>query len=281
MKLFLFFLTKLSDYLGIKDLLKINSNILINNLYQLKKYEDPKCLTKYGYSVFSQGDEDGILEEIFFRIKEKNKIFIEIGIENGLENNSTNLMINDWQGFWIEGNLKWKKQIDENFKIFLKNKQLSVLYQFVNKENINEILSNFNIEKSNIDLLSIDIGLQTYHVLKSIEVIRPRVVVVEYNAKYGPSNLWAVKYYKNKGWGNDSYTGVSLKLLEEMMKDKGYSLVGCGITGANAFFVNNNENLNLFMKPFNSKTHFENEKFYLLRYFSSYHKKKFGDFEKK
>lgn len=273
-------ISKFSNYLGLKDLIKINAKNLINNLYNSSRYQDSKCLIKFGYSVFSQGDEDGIINEIFSRIKVKNKIFVEIGVENGLENNTTNLLIDDWSGLWIEGNKKWKNEIDNKFKVFLNNKRLSVVYEFLNKENVNDVLKKSKLKDLNIDLLSIDIGLQTYHVLKSIDIIKPRVIVAEYNAKYGPHNTWVVKYSKESIWQNDSYMGVSLALLTDMLKDKGYSLVGCSITGANAFFINNNENLKNFLEPFSSQKHFEEEKYYLLRHFSSYHKKNFGEFEK-
>ena len=40
--------------------------------------------------------------------------------------------------------------------------------------------------RGEIDLLSIDIDGNDYHVWKAIDVINPRVVVIEYNAKFTP-----------------------------------------------------------------------------------------------
>ena len=41
-----------------------------------------------GYKVFSQNDEDGIIHSIFNDIGIENKLFIEIGIGDGIENNT-------------------------------------------------------------------------------------------------------------------------------------------------------------------------------------------------
>ena len=181
---------KISEYLGIKDLLKISSNQLIEIIKKKEKNQDPKVLLNYGYSVFSQGDEDGIINEIFNRIKIKNRKFIELGVENGLENNTTNLLLNNWSGLWFEGDKKWKKQIDKNFSQLIENQKLKIKYKLINKNNINDYLMKEFKENENIDFLSIDIGLQTYHVLKAINSIKPRVISVEYNARLGPNNLW-------------------------------------------------------------------------------------------
>ena len=44
---------------------------------------DPKRLLRYGFKVYSQNDEDGIIQEIFRRIGTTSKTFIEFGVESG------------------------------------------------------------------------------------------------------------------------------------------------------------------------------------------------------
>lgn len=269
---------KISEFLGLKDLIKISSNELIENIKKKETNKDKKVLLNYGYSVFSQGDEDGIINEIFSRIKLNNKKFIELGVENGLENNTTNLLLNGWNGVWFEGNKKWKKQIDECFSELIDKKKLKVNFELINKNNVNELLKNEFTENEKIDFLSIDIGLQTYHVLNAINYIQPRVISVEYNARLGPHNLWIADNESKMVWDNDIYYGASLKSYENMLNKKGYSLVGCSLTGVNAFFINKEEDLELFKSPFTSENHYQEERIYLLKYFASYHKKKFGKF---
>src|SRR5262245_26731952 len=45
----------------------------------------PLCLRNYERRIFSQNGEDGIIEEIFNRIDTTNKLFVEIGIQDGTE----------------------------------------------------------------------------------------------------------------------------------------------------------------------------------------------------
>jgi hypothetical protein len=54
---------------------------------------DPKRLEPFGFKVYSQNDEDGIIEEIFRRLDVKIGTFCEIGVENGLECNTLYLIL--------------------------------------------------------------------------------------------------------------------------------------------------------------------------------------------
>ena len=54
----------------------------------------PNRLEPYGFKVYSQNDEDGILCEIFRRLGMVNGSFCEIGVENGLECNTLYLIHN-------------------------------------------------------------------------------------------------------------------------------------------------------------------------------------------
>ncbi|WP_198170161.1 hypothetical protein [Mucilaginibacter arboris] len=89
---------KLDDNKGITV-----TQFLSEHLYNNPKYANSKRLNMHEYQVFSQNGEDGIIQEIFNRIGYTNKYFIEFGVENGLECNSTNLLYKDWKGLWIEG----------------------------------------------------------------------------------------------------------------------------------------------------------------------------------
>lgn len=70
-------------------------------------------------------------------------------------------------------------------------------------------------------------------------------------------------------------------LIELLLKNKGYLLVGCSLTRVDAFFVSNNENLDLLHQPFTSEKHYEDERIFLIKYFSSYHRKKFVSLQNK
>src|SRR4051812_36467635 len=66
------------------------------------RHVDPKRLLRYGFKVYSQCDEDGIIQEIFKRIGVVHRTFIEFGVETGIECNTAHLLIQGWRGLWIE-----------------------------------------------------------------------------------------------------------------------------------------------------------------------------------
>ena len=57
------------------------------------RYTEPKRLVRHGFKVYSQSDEDGIIQEIFKRIGTTNRTFIEFGVETGVECNSVKLLV--------------------------------------------------------------------------------------------------------------------------------------------------------------------------------------------
>jgi hypothetical protein len=251
----------LSKYFGLIKFEKILCKIALNDLYKNKKFSDPKNLINYGFKVFSQQDEDGIIEEIFNRIGVVKKKFIEVGIETGVECNTTYLLYKGWSGLWIEGNANFKNSIENNFSNYLQS-NLIVEFEKVNPQNINKIISRNHEEFEEIDLLSIDIGTHTYHTLKQINCINSRVIVLEYNAKYGPSIEWISEYNSNSLWDGSDYYGASLTAFEKILHSN-YKLVCCNITGANAFFVRNDLINDKFINDFSPEYHFNDENYWL------------------
>ena len=125
-----------------------------------------------------------------------------------------------------------------------------------NAENINTLLA-ANVSGTEIDLMSIDIDGNDFHVFAAINAVSPRVVVMEYNAKFPPPIRFCMKYNVEHAWKENDCFGASLKFLEVEMGRKGYALVGCNITGANAFFVRKDLVKQKFNKPFSAEQHYE------------------------
>ena len=211
-----------------------------------ERYANPLYLEGYGYKVFSQNDEDGIINEIFHRIKTTNKIFIECGVQDGMESNSHLLLTTGWKGMWIEGSSKYCSQIEEKFKTSLQEKRLTLHNAFITRDNINTLLKDANFQ-GEIDFLSIDIDGNDWYILKSIleeQQINPRVICVEYNATIPPaydihdtSTDWVMEYVENWKWHGDDCQGASLSALYRLCAQYNYSLVGTCVSGVNAFFV--------------------------------------------
>lgn len=208
----------------------------ITQLTNLISTTDSKRLEPFGYKVYSQGDEDGIINEIFTRLDIKQGNFAEIGVENGLECNSHLLLHKGWTGTWIEGNQNQAWELNSKFKTFVDKNKLKIAISRVNRDNVNRLFSDYKIE--NIDFLSIDIDGMDIYVLEALEA-QPKVICIEYNAKW-PSNVSRTPVYDpNFQWKGvmSDYMGSSLLAITEVANRKGYELVATTITGVNAFYV--------------------------------------------
>ena len=148
-----------------------------------ERYADPRCLT-HGYRCTSQNDEDGIIDEIFRRIGTTNRQFVEFGVETGVENNTLALLLAGWSGLWIEADAAAVANIRVNLREPLDAERLRVVQAFVTAEIIEELLVRGAVPPEP-DLLSIDIDGNDYWVWKAIDKVRPRVVMIEYNASLG------------------------------------------------------------------------------------------------
>jgi len=195
-----------------------------------------------GYKIFSQSDEDGIIQEIFNRITTSNKIFLEVGVGNGCENNTVWLLVLGWNGIWIEADsnnylqcVEFRKKLDDkgavdSLRIFQKKVNASEDFTYA----LDSLLE-LGMKKNEIDLLSIDIDSQDVSICEMIlKFVKPRVIVIEYNAKFPPPISISVSKSMTK-WTGDDYYGASLAYIVDKLDE--YLLVGTSITGSNAFFV--------------------------------------------
>ena len=64
---------------------------------------------------------------------------------------------------------------------------------------------------------------------------------------------------------------ASLAAWDELLHVKGYSLVGCNITGVNAFFVRNDLVSGKFCEPLTPENHYEPARYWLTNGFVSGH----------
>jgi len=223
---------------------------------------DPKRLLGYGFKVFSQNDEDGIIQEIFRRIGTQDKTFIEFGVGPGTECNTAKLLLEGWRGLWIEGLKDHANAIRRTLGSFLGDKgRLKLTEATITAENINSLFAKAGFA-GDVDLLSIDIDYNDYWVWKAIDTVRPRVVVIEYNATLRPPLSLTVPYGANTFWDGTNYVGASLEALVRLGRTKGYRIVGCCIAGVNAFFVRDDLCADHFIEPATSEEHYEPARYF-------------------
>jgi len=203
-------------------------------------------LSEVGFKVYSQTDEDGILLYIFALIGTTNRRCVEICAGDGRECNTANLIINHrWLALLFDGH----EQRVERGRSYYKRHPATFVYPptfvhaWITSENVNELIEQHGF-RGEIDLLSLDLDGVDYWVWQAIDVIAPRVVVLEYQDILGPERSWTVPnkadfsardYPRTRGMPN--FAGASLTAFVKLGREKGYRLVGCNTPGYNAFFV--------------------------------------------
>jgi hypothetical protein len=224
------------------------------------RYQDPMRLSRYQGQVSSQNGEDGILQEIFRRVGTTSRVFAEVGVGDGCENNTAFLLSLGWNGFWVDGSdgflgaIKKQKTIDESC--------LKSLVATITRENIEACFEKLGVPEE-FDLLSLDIDQNTYYAWEGLRSFRPRVVVIEYNGSVPASIDWKVVYDPERQWDGSKNFGASLKALENLGGRLGYRLVGCEFCGVNAFFVRDDLVKDHFVAPFTSENHFEPKRHFI------------------
>jgi len=220
------------------------------------RHADPRRLLRYGFKTYAQNDEDGIIQEIFRRIGSTERTFVEFGVESGVECNSAKLLVEGWRGLWIEARSDHGNVIRRRFAPFLDRRKLTLLESLVSAENIDALLAEGGMA-GEIDLLAIDIDYNDYWVWKAVTVVRPRAVVIEYNASLRPPLSLTVPYDPQGHWDGSNFYGASLEALVRLGAEKGYRIVGCSIAGVNAFFVRDDLCGDKFLEPATAAEHYE------------------------
>jgi hypothetical protein len=236
--------------------------LLYEQALSTPRAQEAKRLLRHGFKVYSQHDEDGIIEEIFRRIGATNRFFVEFGVGDGLENCTTYCLLKQWSGVWIDGSAYCYEEICKNFSGQLAAGVLKARYAFITAENIEQLFRELQVPQE-FDFLSIDIDYNDFWIWKAIQAFSPRVVAIEYNASLKQTASCTVPYSTTRGWQYTNYFGSSLKALEKLGQEKGYSLVGCNYTGVTAFFVRNDLLGDHFLQPYTSENHFEPPRYYI------------------
>ena len=196
-------------------------------------------LSQAEFRVFSQWGEDGIIQRLIQEVPIDRRIFVEFGVQDYQESNTRFLLMHDnWAGMVIDGDQGNIDRIRQD-EIFWRY-NLKTECAFVKRDNINDLLKNNGIV-GDIGLLSIDIDGNDYWVWEAIEAVRPRIAVVEYNARFGPHRAVTVPYdagfTRARAHYSMIYYGASLPALVSLGTRKGYDFVGANSAGNNAFFV--------------------------------------------
>ncbi|MBU1012529.1 MAG: hypothetical protein KKG99_05955 [Bacteroidetes bacterium] len=228
----------------------------------------PNSLLHYGYSVYSQNDEDGIIQIIFKKIGKEKVNFIEFGVETN-ENNTSLLLLKGSRGVWIDKAITaFKRKYCQEPR-----SNLMILDEYVTKDNTHELIKKslefLQIDKQGLDFLSIDLDGNDYHILCEIINlgVNPSLICVEYNAKFPLPLEIIVKYNEIHFWKGDDYFGTSLQSYINLLKNS-YTLLCCNSNGVNAFFIRND--LTKFFDIYNPHELYMKPRYFLSPYYKGH-----------
>lgn len=199
---------------------------------------DAKALTMHGaeFSVFSQFGEDGIIQWLLAQMGDVSDSFVELGVGDYRESN-TRLLAQafGWRGLIIDGDKSAMRVATS--EPWFETRDVTALCSFVTTESVNDIVATY---AHDVGLLSIDLDGVDFWIWRAM-TLRPAIVVIEYNARFGAERSVTVPYSPDfvRGAAHHSHTyfGASLEALTRLGRKKGYVLAGCTSSGVNAFFV--------------------------------------------
>lgn len=219
---------------------------------------DEKNPLSWEFSGFSQNGEDGVIDYLLSKLKTSNRYFIEIGADNGIENNTAWLAhAKKYSGLMIDGNprgIEIAKKITTPF--------VDSIVLFVNSENINT-LKELSVY-TNPDVFSLDIDGNDYYMVKLVleSGFKPKIIVVEYNSAYGPTQSKTIQYAGDfnihKAHKSHLYYGVSIAGWKNLFAKFGYTFITTDSNGVNAFFVDTNQFESTFLSQIKGQPFAEN-----------------------
>ena len=200
--------------------------------------DEPKNLQAHASNVTSQFGEDGILAEILRRLGEGKRRCIEFGAWDGKHFSNTWRLWHeqDWFALLIEGDAKRCSALARATRDFAKVTTLSAFVSPTGENRLDNLIRNAGWLEC-VDVVSIDIDGDDYHVFASVKECAPRVVLVEFNPTCPPGG----EVIQAPG-GN---FGCSATSLLRLAREKGYALAAC--TDTNLILVRQDEFFKLEM----------------------------------
>lgn len=166
-------------------------------------------MIEFGYSLYSQFGEDGILQHIIKELPLTNKECCEFGMSGIINSNTYNLVeYYNWRGVFIESN-------KENLSHITCGLVLNRVVEVEGKNSLDSILSETNLDKR-FDILSIDVDGNDYHIWKSLKEYEPTIVIIEFNPFIEPT--------KEHIYDGTIFSS-SFKSMVQLAEQKGYSLL--------------------------------------------------------
>lgn len=200
----------------------LNSGLAATNALEARRFR-----------LRSQNEEDGIVLALLQAAGVSSRRFVEIGC-GGTGGNSAVLAYElGWSGLMVDAGGAAVRTARE---LFAAKPGVVIERKTVTTDNVDRIVTEYGFA-GEVDFLSIDVDSIDYWLLDALRAVKTRVLVMEYNALFGPERAVTVPNAPRPDGAPKGYYGASLAALAKCACRKGYRLVLCEEAGINAFFV--------------------------------------------
>lgn len=212
---------------------KIDALIRHSYLEKFLSKEMPLWLVAQRFQISSQNEEDGMVLALLELAGIKHQTFVDIGC--GATGGNSLILSEEfgWRGLMVDAS---ESAIEKCKQRVRHNKSVSAIQTYVTPNNVNDILKDAGFS-GEIDILSLDIDSYDYWVFSALDVVQPRVLVLEYNAHLGPEKALTVPLEQTLEGAPKFFSGASLTALTKAAEQKGYRLLACDNMGVNAFYL--------------------------------------------
>ncbi|SME98508.1 hypothetical protein SAMN06265365_107176 [Tistlia consotensis] len=212
---------------GLKALLRLELEALSG------RPADPLDLDARRFSLLSQNEEDGYVLALLGHCGAPNRSFVELGSGRTGGNSGLLAQTAGWRGLMVDANPEATPVAAARFGL---TGRVKVVTDFVTPDNVDRLIEEAGLA-GEVDLFSLDIDSFDYWVLKAMTACSPRLMILEYNDRFGPEARVTVPLGSQELSRRRHYFGVSLAALTALAGERGYRLVACDSAGTNGFFV--------------------------------------------
>ncbi|MEZ0359016.1 hypothetical protein [Mycobacterium sp. SA01] len=252
---------------GLLDSESINQQLQIGLLAQYRAQFRAgvapfESISDAGFRCYSEFEEDGILLYVLAGIGMKTRRVVEIGCGTGAVNMSSNLILNHgYKGYLFDGS---SSNINAADAFYRSKKDCHLIrpelkQSWITRANVNEVLASAGAA-GEVDVFSLDIDGNDWHIWDAIDVIQPRICVFETNDIIPGDLSLTIPYvpdfnYRDLPEEHQDFRSVSLLAMSRLSAAKGYRLIGAHRHGFNVFFMRNDVGRELFPEILISEIH--------------------------
>lgn len=173
----------------------------------------------YRKNVYSQGGEDGVLEELLRRLPSRTNWVCEFGATDGTKYSNTFRLVKERgvNAVYIEADGTFFQELRKTADMYPTILPFHRTVTVSGESSLDSILATTPIPEQ-FDLLSIDIDSYDYQVWDSVRTYRPSLVVIEINSSIPPTIPDAIH-------GEGSPQGTGFLPMLRLGQKKGYTLV--------------------------------------------------------